>query len=338
MRYLLVAPHVERARSDSRAFGWTTLPPRATRVRADPAVTVEFREQARVNGYDMLFLVVDTDGTERSVDELEERLSAVAHDGGRTSDVESIRLRWVARIHLSADVEDAEIWPSAHHETVELGDGGVLTIGWGSGRIDGWDGLDPTTQLDVLQGLAEAQALWCELEDLIASSSGDLISLYKNGSRVDADRILARLADTNAALQLHTLAWSEISRGVRVRPRAVARATLDAWDYPGLRAQVDADIEAAMSHAHVLERLAGARYQRAVELVLLALTVVSALGLVLGLIDLAYTVVASGGQTDSLLGAVRAADANVLVLVSGLALLLVLVMLVSSRRRPARRP
>ncbi|MDJ1113604.1 hypothetical protein [Microbacterium dauci] len=332
MRYLLIAPYSGVQVNRRPHVEWLDMPPRTSSVWVEEHVTVVFREVAVVHGYRVLFLVVDVADTRRDLDHLEMFLDEVARVAGEAHSSEA-PLRWVARLQLSMDHSESDVWPAADRLQVSIGDGASLAIGWGGGRLDGWDALAPSIHIEILAGLAEAQALWCELADLMETARGDFDDLYTSTSAAGAHKRLESLVRVSAEFQRHTLSWGQVSNGTRIRPRAVARATLAAWDYPATRAQAESDISAAMAHAQVVDQLAVSRYQKAVEGVLLALTFVSALGLVIGLVDLSFTVVgqgSAGSQGRGLLEVIRFSDIDGVLIGSGVVLAVSLVSLLGA--------
>ncbi len=294
-----------------------------------------FRELAIVHGYPVMVAVIEASFPNLRPQEVEEELDHLAEECAQTIGVATSGLRWVARVQLLDDANDLPVWSVEESNTVDLERGGELNIGWGNGFIVGWDSLESTIHRDVLEGLIHAQGIWCEIADLSRSVHDTVLVAYAQRRGVSAHTSMRALVQLNSELQLHTLAWSDLSRETAIRRRSVFNTTLASWDYGAVRDRVGADIAGATEHLQLIERLADSRYQRVVEIVLLALTVVSALGLVIGLIELSHTIVDAPGYShrgSSLLELLRAADADYLVITSGLVLLALLVFLISFRR------
>jgi hypothetical protein len=139
---------------------------------------------------------------------------------------------------------------------------------------------------------------------------------------------------------MHNLCAGELVSGAQGRRRDVALGTLDVWRFEHLRDQVNRDIEAAMSHTEALQRIRSVRYQRAVEGVLLALTLVSAIGLVLSFISVAFlndtSRRADDGPVDLPLLEVFRTDADLVLIISGLVLLAVAIGLLALQWRRDR--
>ncbi|MET0735906.1 MAG: hypothetical protein ABWY55_09735 [Microbacterium sp.] len=288
-------------------------------------------------------LDVDLDPSAPAV-ELESALTGVAARlAAETRDPGLDGIRWVGRYRILDD-EAAVVpgWAGAEAQRIALRDNGSasLVAGWANGTIDGWRALDPGERWDVVHGLVDAQVLWCQIEDIHEASRDELRELYLLPGRTRLAPKVAALTDVNAWMQVHNLCVGEVVIGIQGRRRDVALGTLEVWRYDALREKTGADIDAALEHTAALQRLRSQRYQRAVEVVLLALTLVSTFGLVLSFISVAFINVTTSlpdeGSVDvPLLSWFREWDADAVLLASALGIVVVVLALLLARRRSA---
>ena len=314
----------------------------------DPAIAAAVVRDARVHsvlGLDVLVADVDVElATASGTADWEAALTGVATQIAAASGRPGLaQLRWVARYGLGDAAEwHTPGWLGGDAKRIPLrADGGpAVHVGWANGQIDGWDELAAGERWDTVAGLVDAQALWCQLEDVNRIARDELEELYLEPASTSLAGKSRRLVIVNASAQMHNLCAGELVSGVQGRRRDVALGTLDVWRFEQLRDQVNRDIEAAMSHTEALQRIRSVRYQRAVEGVLLALTLVSAIGLVLSFISVAFlndtSRRADDGPVDLPLLELFRTDADLVLIISGLVLLAVAIGLLALQWRRDR--
>jgi hypothetical protein len=302
-----------------------------------------------VLGYDVLVADVDVEfPAGAAAAEWETALSGIAAQVAAASGRSSLHeLRWVGRYRL-ADDGDSRMpgWIGSDAASVTLHTDGdaVLVAGWANGRIEGWDRLALGEQWDTIAALVDAQVLWCQLDDVQRSARVELEELYLDPSSASLSGTSRALVAVNASAQFHNLCAGELVSGMQGRRRDVALGVLEIWRFEHLRERVNRDIESAIAHTEAMQRIRSGRYQRAVEGVLLALTLVSAIGLVLDFIAVAYINNSlrqpDAGPVDVPLLELFRTDADLILIIAAVLLLAVaiaLLVLQWRRDRGARR-
>jgi len=292
--------------------------------------------------------LLHADGTARARDRIEEALSTlavrIAQRSGRPALAE---VRWVGRHHL-AESPDDEIpgWLSTTTLTTPLGagpDGPAVVVGWANGRIVGWDALTAGERWDLVSAYVDAQVLWCQLEDASLATFEGMRQIFVDPDGASLAEMATLLSELDVRNQIHNLCFGEFLRQTQGSRRDIVLNLLGVWRYEELQERTAASIAAGRTHVDGLQQARNSRYQRAVESVLLALTLVSALGLILAFIDLAFL-----GQPDPLgdrpggtlplLEWVRSVDPDDLLLISVLGILAVCGALLATRWPQRKRP
>lgn len=264
-----------------------------------------------------------TGAQDLEIERLEQKLSTIGRSTV-TAAVGPVDLYWVQRVALpAAGQSPAPGWYGPGQTCVVALHGekdapaAELEIGWGNVTIRGWDMIGDRRQEQIMEGLVDAQTLWCGLTEISNDSAEDTRRVFRS-TELDAKELTRYLAEIEALhiriAQQH-LAYDEFlieSQGNRF---SVTEAALESWEYGALMDRVTSRLDLLQTIADRAKSRREERYRRAVESTLLFLTMTTFLTLALTIVQTAH----SGGEDavpgdDSVVGIfrfVRAVDADI---------------------------
>ncbi len=345
---------VMRSRIDYRenelAQTWTPLPVAGGSIGHDPDAVIESAWLAHERGRHVLGIFAMVPDGPAGVVALEARLTDLATDfaGGHPL-TSAAQLLWVNRTALLAAGETAPTgWIDGLRERVDI-EGRAMELGWGNSAIPDWGGPlvgDPddaegpdALRWQAIRGLVDAQAMWAELEGLSAGSAHVIRELFDDTSAAGRSRRFRQLLGDSerlaAGIAKHHLGYDDLLLSLQGPRRAIAQGSLHAWGYHGLLDRIARRMSDLQKVIESRKTAHERRYQRLVEGILSGLSLLTLLDLVLKIVGTALIgtdAVPGSGSPLGVFAALRAVDADALLL-SGLTFALVAVVTVLVLRR-----
>lgn len=323
MRFLLIAPAVEiRTEIHSPAVSLVDGSMLRSRSDSDPVelrqettdlngpesfafkgyeITVHRAQKRKCGRLLMIVMIVEFDLLEgQQVEETENLLSDILSNYANSCNAEFGDFRWVQRIAL-LDVENPIPvgWLHNEQEKVDIqGSPGMstLVVGWANVAIENSHNMRSDQLPLIIDGLVDAQALWCGIVD-ISNVSAQATRNSWGPTRVkpsEVERFLHVIEGLYLDLSRQNLAYDEhltVIQGIRCDS---CGAALRMWKYEQLMERVTNRLGLLETLALKKKEALDQRYKRAVESTLLLLTMTTIIGLGLGLIQTAY----SGGVSE----------------------------------------
>ena len=346
---------VMRSRIDYRenelAQHWVPLSRPSTQLGRLGDATIESAWIIDERGRHVLGLFVAIDYPTGGSVVLEAELTDLATDFAAANErIRETGMLWVNRTALLAPGEVAPSgWVDGARENVDV-DGRPVELGWGNNSIGDWaaalvgapdDAHGPdATRWQTIRGLIDAQAMWCELEELSAGSAQVITDLFTEspntrGRSKRFRRLLAHSERLAAGIAKHHLGYDDLLLSLQGPRRAIAQGSLHAWGYQGLLERIARRMSDLQKVIESRKTAHERRYQRLVEGILSGLSLLTLLDLVLTIVGTALIGtddVPGSGSPLGVFAALRAVDADALLL-SGLTFALVAVVTVLVLRR-----
>lgn len=299
-------------------------------------------------------LVMEVDlsasGAGLDLDELEEALSHMAeHYASRYLheflEPDQAALAWTGRtLLLEAEEQPPEGWlgdgrAEASVDNLDGPSSAGVTASWGNAVISGCEALDEPAWRELVRGMVDAQALWREVShiaDDVASKARKRVVGNNRRNRQNLKQFLRDIDDLSTDLADHNLAADELKMVIQGNRQAAGRAWLNAWGYEDAVSRVERRLSDVENVAERRTARLDARYQGSVEIILLALGSLTLFEVALTAISAAYSggvdEVPGAGTPFSVLGLLRSAHSELILLVAGVAILSGVLILLRSRR------